>query len=761
MEINSFRRIITTFADSPADVDIKRGTFTLQVNDELIQGNLISENGSITVEENGAKLSAVKWILRRLGRLDLLADRLISHIEKENSLIVPSGEVLDANEDNLPDEPTKIPNILEAASGILSREIAGSSTILYLTSHAGEGKTTLINELAIRQANLYRKKEANWLLLPIALGGRPFLRFDEVSIGTLVNKFRFQNLYYQSLVELIRLNAIVPAFDGFEEMFVENAAGDVVSALGNLIQMMNSSGRVVIAARKAYFEYKSMDAQSKLYDTIGSSSVLFSKLAINRWNKDDFLRYCEIRKVVNGKQIYDAAASKLGGDHPVLTRAVLVRQLIDVVMDCPDTESLFESLKGTPEEFMSRFVNTIISREAEQKWIDKIGEPARPLISTAEHHELLSLIALEMWVGSVQTARKDLLETIAGLFCEGKNKNPAITRQVIERISQHALIIPSDQSSQKYSFDHEEFYHYYLGVSLADLLMNGKSGEIRDAFRINGIPESVVRIAAHHVRKSGKDARTVMALLQSLVLSAGPGSPIKENAGAICMELLEGGAWEGVVISDMSFPPQSLCGRKMSHVQFKNCYFNPTSVEGCVLSNINVRDSVFERIEVHGSWTSKNVIFSRDSVVIHSIYIPSVDQWIYDPDDVYEIISQKKLIEMDDSSSESGTLVIKRVTEKIDPLVILAHKAVTIFMRSTEINENVLRQKLGVKAGTFEGELLPLLLKWKILTEVPYRGNGHQKRYRISASFAQINAAYHSCNGNIENFLARASGHEK
>src|SRR5439155_5933768 len=99
----------------------------------------------------------------------------------------------------------------------------------------------------------YRDKKTDWLLLPITLGGRPFLRFDDVIIGALVNRFRFQVLYYETFVELVRLGVIVPAFDGFEEMFIESGTGEAVSALSNLLGRLRSAGNLLVSARKAYF----------------------------------------------------------------------------------------------------------------------------------------------------------------------------------------------------------------------------------------------------------------------------------------------------------------------------------------------------------------------------------------------------------------------------------------------------------------------------------------------------------------------------
>src|SRR5690606_6114378 len=182
---------------------------------------------------------------------------------------------------------------------------------------AGEGKSTLINHTARMQAALYKQKKTDWLLLPVSLGGRTFMRFDDVIVGTLMNRLRFNVLFYDSFIELVRLGAIVPALDGFEEMFVEGTSGDAISALGNLMQALQSSGASVIAARKAYFQYKSLRAQTRLLDSMSGQSVSFSRIGIRRWNKDQFLNYAAKRGIADATDIYLQVANQLSSDHPL------------------------------------------------------------------------------------------------------------------------------------------------------------------------------------------------------------------------------------------------------------------------------------------------------------------------------------------------------------------------------------------------------------------------------------------------------------
>ena len=168
-------------------------------------------------------------------------------------------------------------------------------------------------------------------------------------------------------------------------MFVQNASGDALSAVGNLMRTLDSSGTVLIAARKAYFDYQDIRMQARLFDSIGTCSVVFSRVSLKRWEKEQFLAYCEKRGVQNGPDLRSRVAERLKNDgHPLLTRAVLVKRLLDVAGSVKSLSELLQQLGNSPNDYFAVFVNAIIDREAHEKWIDTSGDAAKPLLSVQE-----------------------------------------------------------------------------------------------------------------------------------------------------------------------------------------------------------------------------------------------------------------------------------------------------------------------------------------------------------------------------------------
>ena len=80
MQFNDFKRIVTCFADRVEDVDTRRGELLVQIRDETITARLHQRPEGLLVEELDDRMPAVAWIVKRLARIPLLADRICSYV---------------------------------------------------------------------------------------------------------------------------------------------------------------------------------------------------------------------------------------------------------------------------------------------------------------------------------------------------------------------------------------------------------------------------------------------------------------------------------------------------------------------------------------------------------------------------------------------------------------------------------------------------------------------------------------------------------
>jgi hypothetical protein len=748
MNISDFKRIVTSFADRQTDIELTKGQLLTEIRGELIEANLSTKEGVLFVQEKGVEENAVTWIRNRIACLPQLADRIIDFIPSEPHFIIPSGNLIDELEYDPEEREQPVPDTVNTLLDILSRKIPGTSSIVYLTSDAGEGKTTLINTLAKIQAEKFKKKKSDWLLVPIPLGGRPFLRFDDIVIASLVNNLRFRFFYYDSFIELVRIGLIVPAFDGFEEMFMQSSTGEALSATGGLLNKLNSSGTLLIAARKAYFEYKSFSSQAKLFDTI-SSSVTFTRLAIQRWTKEQFTQYASYKGISEPNQLYELLIDKLGDpNHPIITRAVLVKQLIDVFQGFDKLTDLISRLESASSYFPA-FVHAIIEREANTKWIDTSGEPFKPILSISQHYDLLALLAEEMWLNNSESLKDSVIDLLTEIYSDSSRFEVQKNRQIKERIKQHALIVRTSPNTPEYKFDHEEFREFFLGISIAYKLISKQIIELKNNFRKAPFPQQSIDSAVHTLKSGGQNIGEIKTLFDDLTKGEGHTSFVRENVGSVILKLFNNEDIPGIKITDYEMSENSLKSVRITNVTFDHCHFQHTSLHSTSLLNCTFNQCSFDRLEFNDLNECKGVIMVECEIA--SIYDSSKDKGFYDPATIKRYLENKGITVQSQFATE---IEAKEDYLEDDEDLELTEKALRRFMRSNhQINDNVFKLRLGSRADYFFRELLPDLLKHGILEEVEYIGQGRKRRFKLGTSFTKIEEALHKSKGNYDNFI--------
>jgi len=745
MDFQSVRNILIHFADSPADLLIKQGKVLIQVREELIEATLVEKEGNVYVDENGAVLSAEKWIVNRIAKLPVLADRIISHVPLEKHFVRVDGKFLDDISVSPEETVVDVGSVEDSVLKTLNSRLAGVTKILYITSEAGEGKTTIIEHISRKQAESFKKNETDWLLLPVSLGGRPFIRFDDVVIGALTNKLRFPFLYYDSVIELAKLGVLVLALDGFEEMFIETSSGDAISALGTLVQNIGPSARLVVAARRAYFEFKSLKTQSQLFDAISKEDVSFSRISINRWGKNQFLDYGKKRNIDNIESIYDNFSSALKSDHPLLSRAVLVKRLVDVAEQADNINDLTSKIVSGGEDYFKEFVDFILEREANEKWLNKRGELASPLLSKDEHYSLLAFIAEEMWRSSTNTLPTSVIDMIGELACEAMNKDVVISRQVVERIKDHALVRPSTSGRGEVEFDHEEFKWFFLGMRIISYINDAKIEDIKVLLRVAPLPDLTINAVVLGIKRCKLMIEEIVKLFANASATEGPSSFVKQNCGAIILKLADGLSHKEITLDGMVFPYEALAGKNISKVIFKRCYFQPTSLLNVKLSDCQFIECKFDVLEIDKPISISKTTFMKSLPA--SIIDNETDNTLFEPFNIRQALEKLGVYVKDEKGRTEETPIIE------EHEMLLVKRAIRAFYRSTQVNEDVIKIRLGSDCNYFMTNIIPQLTKHKILFEVPYRGGGHQRRFSMGIKMTAFEEACVHSKGSFDKFI--------
>ncbi len=754
MDSPTFQRILKTFSDRPEDIIFDRDTVVFQMQGTLVGITIEKKDGLLYIIENDHLELAENWIKFRLAQLPTLANRIIDNIKKNDAFVSPNGQLMESvgysNKINV--NNNKVNAYTELRKNLDKNAASLSTNVIYLTAHAGEGKTTLINELAVTQARRFIEKKKSYLVLPIQLGGRTFMRLDDIISGIIMNKYRFRHFYYDGFIEMVKMGLIVPALDGFEEMFIVDSTGETISSLGCLLSKLDSQGQIIIAARKAFFEYYDFEYQAFLLDTIKEQQISFNRLQINRWSKEHFLSFLEKNKITKKEGIYNSLSEKLGADHPMLTRAMLVKQIVYLAKNNMGNWDSFcaKIIKDETTSWINEFVKIILERETQEKWLERTGQVARPLISIEKHHELLSDIALEMYNNNKNTLTRELLDFTVNLFCERNHLHPNISTQISSRINDHPLLIKVKNSSkgvdQIYSFDHEEFLYFFMGEALARLIINEGETEIRLLFRKNSLPKSILSSCLDYLKHNGSNYEKYYEFIEKVSNTETNISFARENSLKLLLNFIQKGKLTDKIFNNYLPHNEAFSDIQLSHIRFINCFFTTATFEKCSLINCQFVNCNFDTINL------KKDVMIKLTTFIDSKY-HCINQMIegeiistFDPYTMKHILEEYGVILEEDQKY----INVKSRKSDMNNLEIVA-KAFRLFSRSTYIHEEIFKLKLGKSGNMFLFKLLPKLEKANILA--PEKIEGH-KKYKLLVPMSIILQHFKASQGEFEKFLS-------
>ena len=755
MQLETFKRIVTTFADQDCEVIEDRGALLLQIRGILVEVEIYTEGGGdIKVVHDGREWTAKRWIYSYLAQLDRLADRIIDNVSPPEHYVSPTVNLLDWQ-----NQPQKEYAHLDSTTRLI--EIlgkpppAGVTSIYFLTSDAGEGKTSLIDRIAKDRAEAYKKEKKGALILPVPLGGRSFLRFDDAVIAFLSNRLRFSSLYYDSFLELMKMNVIIPAFDGYEEMLVQTKSGEAISAIGNLVDQLSSAGTFLVAARKAYFD-SSLSAHSNLLDSVRSDrTVEIHRLALDRWDRKVFLEYADKRDIPEPEKLHDQVSKRLRKNtHPLLTRAVLVRRLMDVAEKENDLDNFLQRLGKSSTDYFSEFVENIIDREVKYKWIDKSGTD-RPLLTRDEHHQLLSQLAFEMWIDSVDSLGPDVVKLIVEFFTKEKNKTPTVLRQILNRINDHSLLRLDNHSGiDRIQFDHEDFQEFYLGQALGRFLDTHDHSYSRFILDAGSLAKPVIEETLRYLQRDTPSKSTRGLLDNLLELSRGHQqvSYVRENCGALVLELAQN--LEGdYTITDVDFPANALEQRKLHKLEISDSFFNPTNLSQARITDCRFTNCRFARLVIDGTHSLDRTIF--DNCIFDSVMMGNESEGnqrvFFDRDKVHAVLRNQSIILESEKSVTS---------EEADPMEMdddmkTALRFIRMFNRATAIPEKVVSTRMGTKYSYFDRRILPELQDANLVTRL---GGSHSARLRLTVRLSHIDKLVENSGGEFKRFIEKVSG---
>lgn len=726
LDIDEIRTDIAAFADSEDDVIIDKGSVIFSRDRQTVECELIESPGNVVeVQINDRKMPYLDFIGEELGRMSVLAEAIKQKRQDVNFYVDTQATLTDSTGSR-----TDQSSGLELLRAQCEKRSPGTTKLIFLTADAGDGKTALLRRLTRRVAEDFSGGNCPWLLLHVDTQGRSFVRLEE-AVAMDLGQLRISGLFYSGIIRLVRHGLLTIAVDGFDELLAEIGSGEAYSGLGAFLKQLDGRGIVIAAARSAYFEAENYAAQSRLLSSLPNTSVEVEQMGLQRWRRQETVKLFSDFRHENGQRIeepedtYDSLATVLGEEHVILHSPFLVHRLAIMLAGKLITPTeISQEIGESGLSVVPNVIRSFLDREVGDKWRDTNGNP---YLTREQHVLLLSMIADEMWQQSTNRLSIEMVQLVAETLLDEWNLPQKNRIQVIERIKAHALLQTAISIGYR-SFEHEEFFNYFLAERLSALLQDSaQEGFLRAFLGKHSLPKIVAKWVS--MDQDPKEIHIFLRYLNSLARSEVRSGYLKQNIGLIvaraasaCPPLkrakieamyFEGDEWKESQLKEVTFERCTFLNAVLSGSRWIDCRFLACDFNGL---SYNVRTSL-KGSEFDTNCRILGVLKVEEDSDHFRTYVPEKCRTIIGS------LGGRFTAEQRDH--------VDAVVPVNDDLRGCLETFLRIFSRNTGASDQVIDLKLGRRRPLFRKSVLPPLLEHELIRKTQYRGSGHQDRFEL------------------------------
>ena len=586
---NSIERDLASFADPGTEVKISkdgrnfRAAWTAR---DTPREALFSAapDGRISVRTGDGNLPYHSFIagpgladLRAVARMILQALEQPLSIETkaecDDSEYAPSGSGVPAV------------SLLEA---LLDREsdADAATRVIMLTGDAGAGKTHILQELVRRQADKYMRGQTTRLLLYVDAQGRALARLNE-ALATELQDLKV-GLTYHSIAVLARLEILVPVIDGFDELLGVSGYDDAFSSLASFLEQLEGKGQLLVSARSVYYEEEFLSRADG-----SNQSWKHIPVRVTDWKEDDQEKYLNEWTEKEGLSSEKAAALRKrirrvfdGDNRDLASKPLFFTWVVDLLNRDPEFSSSGDLLRQMADDYLSR--------ERNEKLLDRqFGH----LLAEKQIERLMCELAEEMWNQDTRALDYRSVREVAEYVVMDEGLSEAAQRTVIDRMPTLAFLSRGgDTGLGTGTFEHEIFFFYFLGKTIAERLASAE-GDMRIALSRSALPEDVAIRVARELSAEGPSVQERLQKLLARLVEAGRTEwrrtmQVRENAGLLVMALFRAcREVEGCAVDSVVFP-----GSDLAKVHLTRCAFRDVTVRRTDLRSTKFTDCTAEKM---------------------------------------------------------------------------------------------------------------------------------------------------------------------
>lgn len=506
-------------------------------------------------------------------------------------------------------------NATESLRGALMNPPIDATKIVLIMARAGQGKTVLLQNLALKQATDYTPESSPIpLLLNVDLVGRYVGTVVDAIAGTL-NKSLMFPMTHRDVMACIRMGWMGITLDGFDELTARIGPRDAFLRITELVTELQGQGVVFLSARDAFFEQYRIVHAIRSYLNPRSGNYDSSILKLGDWTEIQALELFTRLSVPSAREALSHIFGRFPGASDIVLQPFFLSRLAKLWLQ---GESFGDLSSGADEHTRVKFaIDAMLQREAVEKWRTREGDA---LLTLDEHQMFLAALAGEMWCSTAFQLDAEEIAIVCEIAGQEAGLDQARTEDVKARFPSHAMMATVGAHS---GFAHEKFFRYFLGLHIARAIAAGNQGQLESALRAQELSGETADWVAFFGVASNDTPADCTARICDVAEQGRDDSTLRSNAGLLASRVCT--ASDQSDIHHVIFSGNMLTGRDLKQVGFRSCLFMQADLRGTVMTKARFDDCTFQNVVMdHTTRIDADIVDSElasvqmaDSVTFH------------------------------------------------------------------------------------------------------------------------------------------------
>lgn len=719
--IKQIKADVATFADDMDEVYIQsNGELTYQRMGNIVSVKLAEKNNqSAGIICDGVEYDYVDFLATKLADLKSFAKKIIQKDDSEGQQLY-----VDPHASLVKVYCQKSGKALDILRSECEDEQWSGTRIAFVTADAGHGKSFLLKQYQRIQAQKYLDGKSNYLFWHIDLHGRELVRLNEAIMYEL-GDLRITGLYYNSIITLIRNGLIILGIDGFDELAAEKGGDVALGSLTNLVSELEGDGKLVAASRRTFFNTQDYIQRIGMLHQRIDSECEFDEIRLHNWTKEQCVDYIDFY-YNHPEDEYNKLVSLLHStvNHPLLERPFLFTKIVSFAFNDGLTPYEFVSNGGESDlDSINKIIATFVKREV-NKWSTTEKDTGKPYLDFSQHMRLLADVANEMWLEQKDSVTIDTIAfDLTILFDEWKTD--ATIRPMITRMSESHALLPKSNMGERYrKFDHDEFRHYFLALSLENILTKAARednfGPVKSFLKVALLPDAVSQYLTLQLSK--ENTFDIVKGLLKMEEGDWKATYVQPNIGTLLPYLLHQlvhseplDISQKITFSSLVFENKVICD-----VRFHDCSFINVSFNNTQLKNIVFDSCTFTEIKIHEKSNNyfENVVINDNCTINTVTIVQSAEESYseYSPYNINGLLKKQGFSrENNESFHHDNSPKIKNPEYRK-----LVKRFLNKFIKASyQYEKNILEDPIynSGKSDIIMNDIIPLLLKYNVIEE--------------------------------------------